>query len=201
MAMIARRLTKAEKHQILMEFRIGGTANDMAKKYQCSANTINRTVKSLLTNEEYHLLKEERSKIKKDKVTLSRIEGDENDFAEIAPLISSFGFETEEKKVDCQNLEKVNLPEILYMLVDKKIELEVQHISDLPEWGFLPENELKRSVILLFSNQRSAKRSCSRNQKVIKIPNPRVFSISKSYLLSKGITRLILEDSLISLES
>ena len=107
----------------------------------------------MLTHEEYHLLKEERSKIKKDKVTLSRIEGDENDFEEIAPLISSFGFETKEQKVESQNLEKVNLPEILYMLVDKKIELEVQHISDLPEWGFLPENELKRCVILLFSNQ------------------------------------------------
>ena len=68
MAMIARRLTKTEKNQILKDFRIGGTANDLAKKYKCSANTINRTVKSFLSNEEYHLLKEERSKIKKDKV-------------------------------------------------------------------------------------------------------------------------------------
>ena len=201
MAMIARRLTKTEKNQILKDFRIGGTANDLAKKYKCSANTINRTVKSFLSNEEYRLLKEERSKIKKDKVGLSRIESHDNDFEKIAPLISSIGFEKQEQKVDCQNLEQVNLPEILYMLVDKKIELEIQHISDLPEWGFLPENELKRRVILLFSNQRSAKRNCSRNQKVIKIPNPEVFKISKSYLLSKGITRLIIEDSLISLDN
>ena len=87
------------------------------------------------------------------------------------------------------------------MLVDKKVELESQYISDLPEWSFLPATELERLVILLFPNQRSAKRSCSRNQKVIKIPNTDIFEISKSYLLSKGITRLIFEDSLISLEN
>ena len=43
------------------------------------------------------------------------------------------------------------------MVVDKKVELELQLISDLPEWNFLPENELQRKAILLFSNQRSAK--------------------------------------------
>ena len=87
------------------------------------------------------------------------------------------------------------------MLVDKKVELEVKSISDLPEWSFLPENELKRNAILLFSNQRSAKRSCSRTQRVIKIPNTNVFEISKSYLISKGITRLVLEDSIIALDN
>ena len=70
------------------------------------------------------------------------------------------------------------------MIVDKKVELDLQPISDLPEWSFLPENELKRNAILLFANQRSAKRNCSRNQRVIKIPNTSIFKISKSYLIS-----------------
>ena len=87
------------------------------------------------------------------------------------------------------------------MVVDKKVELDLHLISDLPEWGFLPENELKRNAILLFSNQRSAKRSCSRNQRVIKIPNTNIFKLSKPYLISKGITRLILEELIIALDN
>ena len=234
--MISRRLTKIEKSEILEFFRLGETANQLAAKYDCSSNTINRTVKSLLTNEEYVLLKEERAKYKKikksellaeksdlfveecqiqncdnsisdqneaesDLLSSRKKEIEDEVFEEIVPLESSFGFETQQQKVDCKKLEKVNLPESVYMLVDKKVELESQQISDLPEWSFLPESELERLVILLFPNQRTAKRNCSRNQKVIKVPNTDIFTISKSYLLSKGITRLIFEDLLISLEN
>ncbi len=255
MKMVLRRLTKDEKNEILEEFRSGATANDLAKQYNCSPNTINRTVKILLTDEEYNLLKVKRAKIKKTRsplaqndkseqvsellttdsieVELSNLKGEENfslesensnssvlsnlensdlnscsldsdeenNFQEIVPLVSSFNFENQQQKVDCKELDTANLPETVYMLVDKKVELEYQHISDLPEWSFLPDDELKRRVILLFLNQRSAKRNCSRNQKVIKIPNTDIFKLSKSYLLEKGITRLIIEDALISLDN
>ena len=126
---------------------------------------------------------------------------DDNNFEEIVPLLSTFDFETHDQKIDCQNLDKVTLPESLYMLVDKKVELESQTISELPEWSFLPESELQRRAVLLFPDQRTAKRNCSRNQRVIKIPNTSIFRLSKSYLVAKGITRLILKDSLISLEN
>jgi len=106
----------------------------------------------------------------------------------------------EKKQLDFEMLNQESLPEVVYMLVDKKVELEVKAISDLPEWSFLPENELKRNSLQLFSNQRTAKRICSRNQRVIKVPNTSVFEVAKSYLLAKGITRLILEDSIIGLD-
>ncbi len=124
----------------------------------------------------------------------------DNNFEEITPLISSFDFDIDKRKSDYEILNYESLPESVYMVVDKKVELELQPISDLPEWSFLPDNELKRNAILLFSNQRSAKRICSRNQRVIKIPNTNVFKISKSYLISKGITRMIFEDSIICLD-
>ncbi len=267
MEMISRRLTKIEKNEILEDFRSGLPANDLAKKYNCTANTINRTVKKLLTNDEYNSLKKESSKIKRTKIETSRVEifnqeeegfevenissglsleskdenlhlndsedvevpnliletkntislsiennhhsqdendeeekEDENNFTEIAPLISDVSFDTTQQKVNYQDLDKVDLPESLYMIVDKKVELEPQTISELPEWNFLPEKELQRLAILLFPNQRDAKRNCTRNQRVIKIPNASILKISKTYLLAKGITRLILEDSLISLE-
>ncbi len=253
--MVLRRLTKVEKNEILEKFRSGATANDLAKRYNCSPNTVNRTVKILLTDEEYNLLKGKRAKTKKTRFDLSlnsksdqvselleidsiemevdkqkgdekfilesknlnypvlsnpedsdfnssRLDSDDdNNLQEIVPFLPSFGFEDQQQKVDCKDLDKVNLPETLYMLVDKKVELENQYISDLPEWSFLPDEELKRRVILLFLNQRSAKRNCARNQKVIKIPNTEIFRISKSYLLQKGITRLIIEDALISLDN
>ena len=127
-------------------------------------------------------------------------EHDENNFELIAPLLSDFDFDNDKQRSDFEILHYESLPESVYMIVDKKVELDLQPISDLPEWSFLPKNELERNAILLFSNQRSAKRSCTRNQKVIKIPNTSVFKISKPYLISKGITRLILEDSIMALD-
>jgi len=265
--MISRRLTKIQKDEIVESYRGGENTNTIALKYGCSSNTINRTVKTLLSDSEYKLLKGKRLKssnkkadsitntclvaekegfkqensltsqktkvqeeveIKTDddlsnsdfeeiaflpmgELSSSEFQNDvdsdiektyqdsDNKFEELVPLVDSF--ELEKKELDFEILNQENLPESVYMLVDKKVELEVQPISDMPEWSFLPENELKRNAILLFSNQRIAKRSCSRNQRVIKIPNTSVFEISKSYLVSKGITRLILEDSIIALDN
>tara|TARA_Y100001968_G_C19330852_1_gene704199 strand:+ start:150 stop:926 length:777 start_codon:yes stop_codon:yes gene_type:complete len=258
--MISRRLTKIQKAEIVEAYRAGDNTNALAEKYGCSSNTINRTVKALLTDSEYTSLKGKRSKIivkKRELINNNKIKeefkeedqsikinedlynpeldkedslafedsddfGDnltsesqhnqnydmdiknnkfENNFEEIVPLISNFDFEEEKQKLEFEILNYECLPESVYMIVDKKVELDFQPISDLPEWSFLPENELKRNAILLFANQRSAKRSCSRSQRVIKIPNTNVFQISKSYLVSKGITRLILEDSIIALDN
>ena len=273
--MVSRRLTKTQKTEILEAYRSGDNTNALAEKYHCTPNTINRTVKTLLSESEYTLLKKKRSKIinKKEKLvenekvkqkkedlekesllisfkekvkeedqylkvneeyhrfgvneitSLDHEDADEfvedqysviqkskdydkdinnqnfdDNFEEIAPLVSGFDFDLQKQKSDFEILDYECLPESVYMIVDKKVELELQLISDLPEWSFLPENELQRKAILLFSNQRSAKRICSRSQRVIKIPNTSIFKISQPYLISKGITRLILEDSIIGLE-
>ena len=231
--MISRRLTKIQKDEILKAYQVGENTNTLAEKYNCTPNTINRTVKIILSDIEYKSLKGKRFKSSNKKVKsvnnkradfkqeefehsdlLGFTQGknieeeqpmniDENfsssEFEEIVPLISSFEFVEKELDFEIHNQEA--LPESVYMLVDKKVELEVKSISDLPEWSFLPENELKRNAILLFTNQRNAKRSCSRNQRVIKVPNTRIFEVSKPYLLLKGITRLILEDSMIALDN
>tara|TARA_Y100001968_G_scaffold329174_1_gene377927 strand:- start:609 stop:1424 length:816 start_codon:yes stop_codon:yes gene_type:complete len=266
--MISRRLTKSQKFEILDSYRKGSKANDLAENYNCTVNTINRTVKSLISEDEYISLKEQRIKTNQKRVKLSqnsikdresesfneesrsfKIEdnittqedffsnkdkelsqlalddaGDfdenistenlndeinsieksnqeyQNNFELIAPLLAEFNFEAEEPKPDFKILDELRLPDSVYMIVDKKVELESQSISDLPEWRFLPDEELKRKAIILFSNQRSAKRNCSKNQRVIKIPNTNVFQISRSYILSKGITRIIHDDSIIALD-
>ncbi len=267
--MVSKRLTKVQKDEIIEAYRGGAHTNTLAEKYSCSSNTIIRTVKSLISDAEYKLLKEKRLKSSNKKVEpiknqsfdnkkenyseepnfvnssppkvieeeqsiktddysynsefkeidllpiddsstfeLQNYENSniekinqhpDNKFEEILPLTTSFDFE--KKELDFEILNQEILPDSVYMLVDKKVELEVKVISDLPEWGFLPDHELKRNAIVLFLNQRTAKRSCSRNQRVIKIPNTNVFELSKPYLLSKGITRLILENSIIALDN
>ena len=135
------------------------------------------------------------------------IQEDNNDldqlgvFTELEPLASSFDLNPEQQKVSCTSLSDHVLPEVVYMLIDKKVELESKPLGDFPEWSFIPELDKERLAIHLFSNQRSAKRNCARNQRVIKIPDTSVFKISAPYLISKGITRLVLEDELIALDN
>tara|TARA_Y100001968_G_C19268649_1_gene673030 strand:+ start:195 stop:1007 length:813 start_codon:yes stop_codon:yes gene_type:complete len=268
--MIFKRLTKIQRQNILEGYLAGESANDLANKYNCSPNTVNRTVKALVSEDEYTLLKGKRSKVNRSlsKQLSSEINNNEledsvnlldkaersvnikkslkdeyivhekeatsvslstepkdnfienvltesqvqaikteddisqqniNEFEEIAPLETNLGCDVDKNKINIKELDYEILPESVYMIVDKKVELDSQAISSLPEWDFLPEDELNRQAILLFSTQRSAKRSCSKTQRVIKIPNTKVFLTTKSFLLSKGITRLICEDSLISL--
>ena len=61
--MISRRLTKTQKEEILEAYKAGENTNVLAEKYSCTANTINRTVKNLLSESEYAFLKKTRPKI------------------------------------------------------------------------------------------------------------------------------------------
>ena len=54
-------------------------------------------------------------------------------------------------------------------------------------------------TIEIFSDQKIAKKVCLTNQKLIKIPNPKVLELAAKKLKEKGITRIIYEDNLLSL--
>ena len=89
--MISRRLTKTQKAEILEAYRDGDNTNALAEKYHCTPNTINRTVKTLLSESEYTLLKKKRSKIsnKKEKlVDNEKIKHNEEDLEQVSLLIS-----------------------------------------------------------------------------------------------------------------
>ena len=51
----------------------------------------------------------------------------------------------------------------------------------------------------IFDDHKYAKKLCSKNQKLIKIPNPNVFSVASDLLKSKGITRIIFNKLLLAL--
>ena len=85
------------------------------------------------------------------------------------------------------------------MIVDKKIELEIKLLKDFPEWNFLPDDDLNRKTIEIFFDLNLAKRSCNKEQKVLKVTNTEVFRIAAPILIEKGISRIVCPNNLIAL--
>ena len=119
-------------------------------------------------------------------------------FVEITPLNYEIDHQSQ-KDLSSVPLSEINLPDLVYMIVHKNIELETKLLRDYSIWQFLPEDDLNRKTIEIFYDLSTAKRACNKEQKVIKVPNTDVFRISAPILLSRGITRIISSDQLISL--
>ncbi len=93
------------------------------------------------------------------------------------------------------------LPASAYMLVDKVVELDARPLRDFPDIGALLDTaELDLKGICLFASPRAAKRQCGRSQRVIKVPDTGVFGLTSNYLLARGITRLVMDGSVMALD-
>ncbi len=119
-------------------------------------------------------------------------------FFEIAPLDYEID-SSSRKELSSVSLSEVDFPKVVYMVVDKKIELEIKFLKDFPEWDFLPNGDLNRKTIEIFFDLNLAKRSCNKEQKVLKVPNTDVFRIVAPVLLKKGISRIVCAETLIAL--
>lgn len=122
-------------------------------------------------------------------------DGDDELLAAVPVLPLSISHEP----VKAQELVASLLPDSLYMLVDKTVELQARPLSDFAELGQLPPDEQERQALQLFANPRQAKRHCGRSQRVIKMPDPALLVRRASYLQVKGISRLVVEGSLYAL--
>ena len=137
------------------------------------------------------------SKVLNEKISSSN--SYENDyFFEIAPIDYEVD-DSSRKELSSVSISEVDFPKVVYMVVDKKIELEIKLLKDYPEWEFLPQDDLYRKTIEIFFDLNLAKRSCNKEQKVIKIPNTDVFRIAAPVLLEKGISRIVCAENLIAL--
>ena len=146
------------------------------------------------------LLYDEKVSAKKDlNLDLEVIEDlDFSPFTEIIPLNEEIE-NLPRKDFSSVSILEISFPNIVYMVVDKKIELEIKKLRDYPEWHFLSENELERKTIEIYNDLKAAKRSCNKEQKVIKVPNTKVFEIAAPILISRGISRIVIDDKLIAL--
>ena len=119
-------------------------------------------------------------------------------FYEIAPLNYEMD-DSSRKELSSVPISEIDFPKVVYMVVNKKIELEIKLLKDFPEWNFLPQDDLSRKAIEIFFDLNLAKRSCNKEQKVLKVPNTDVFRIASPVLIAKGISRIVCAENLIAL--
>jgi len=122
----------------------------------------------------------------------------ENTFMEITPLNCEIKSESQ-KDLSSVPISKIDFPKVVYMIVDNKIELEIKFLRDFPDWQFLSQHDLNRKTIEIYFDLKTAKKFCTREQKIIKVPNTDVFRIVAPILVSRGISRIVCPDKLISL--
>ena len=210
-------------------FTKGETLDKLASAFNCTKLTISRNLKKIIGEEKYKELitdnsiynkslhqkeknisleKETQNKTKFDyeksksnRSSKNNLEQDfvkDESFMEITPL--DFDIDSSfQKDFSSVQLLDVDLPKIVFLIVDKKVELEIKYLKDYPDWNFLSKDELKRKTIEIYSDIKIAKSFCNKDQKVIKVPNSEIFRIVAPILLSKGISRIINANQLIAL--
>ncbi|KGF86503.1 hypothetical protein [Prochlorococcus marinus] len=214
-----KKVTEQDKSNILKSFIDGINIKELSEMYGFSVTTITRQLKNKLSNEKFKKIRninskeisskqipvnfkkeskvEKINKTKDDNINFEN-EGISNNFFEIAPLNYEVDLDNQ-KDLASIPLDEVDFPKLIYMIVDSKIELIIKMLKDYPEWEFLPEDDLNRKTIEIYYDLKNAKRNCGRDQKVIKVPNTNVFKIVSPILLSRGISRILAGDKLISI--
>ena len=219
-----KKVSESQKNEISKAFIDGASIKDISKEFNFSAITIGKQLKNILGEDEFEKIKlsnsnkllsqkrkqgkspslnnKNNNSVKKElNKDFDSREGDnyfEEKFFEVIPINTEIDIE-KRKDLSSEPIENANLPKIVYMLVDKNIELKTKSLKEYPEWSFLSEEDLNRQVIQIFSDQKFAKRVCSSNQKLIKVPNPKVFLLASDILKKKGISRIVMEDVLLAL--
>lgn len=214
---MAKRLTEIQKEEIIKSFTEGKPIELLSQEFDCTKLTIIRNLKRNLGEKLYKDLTD-KNKSKKQglnkKTSNDKIESIEKNipnqtfneidfqpttnFVEITPL----NYEIENlprKELSSVPIKDIDFPSIVYMIVDKKIELETKFLRDYPEWEFLPNEDLGRKCIEIYNDLKTAKRFCNKEQKVIKVPNTDVFKIVAPILISRGISRIVNSEQLIAL--
>ena len=225
---MTRRLTEKQKKEIVKSFKSGIAFDVLSEKYDCTVPTIIRNLKKSLGDYKYKKFLdiskslEEKSK-KNQNNDLPEFNFDNKDFkndsinskvlnegaaaANFAPIdsfleIEPIAYEMDDssrKELSSVPISEIDFPKVVYMVVDKKIELEIKLLKDFPEWNFLPQDDLSRKAIEIFFDLNLAKRSCNKEQKVLKVPNTDVFRIASPVLIAKGISRIVCAENLIAL--
>ena len=225
---MAKRLTEKQKEEIKINFLDKKSTDFLSEKFNCSKNTIIRNLKKSLGEIKYkeilntlnptfdtkdekllknnNQLTNEKNTINRSDVTSISSIGRSNEdainpfesFIEITPLDHDFE-DVSQKDISSIPLSEIKLPNVVFLIVKKEIELETKYLKDYPEWQFLPQNDLKRKTIEIHFDLKTAKRICTKDQKVIKVPNTDVFRIVAPILISHGISRIVTTENLISI--
>ena len=224
---LAKRLTEKQKEEIKINFLDNQSVEFLSEKFNCTKTTIIRNLKKSLgeikykeilnkLNETFHFKDEKLlendnepiyekniiNKLDNSSISVGRSNQDKinpfESFIEITPLEHDFE-DVSQKDISSIPLSEIKLPNMVFLIVKKEIELETKYLKDYPEWQFLPQNDLKRKTIEIHFDLKTAKRICNKDQKVLKVPNTDVFRIVAPILISRGISRIVTAENLISI--
>lgn len=106
---------------------------------------------------------------------------------------------TDSERLRVLPLSEAHIPRTCYVVVDRSAELITRPLRDFAVLGQISEDEIQARTLPIFDNHRVAKRFMRRMQRVVKVPDGRVFQKVKPYLQAKGITRLLINGQVYSL--
>ena len=215
-----KKVSDLQKKEILDSFSKGSSIKDLSKIYNFSVPTITRQLKIILGEEEFKRIKltseskrnnsnfqkiiNKKNLLSKDSINYQNLDNkkdssfeEDTNFFEIVPLTEGVDLD-KQKDISSIPISEVTFPKVVYLLVDNKIELATKMLKDFPEWSFLPNEDLIRNTIQIFSDKKNAELHSRNNLKLIKVPNPDVFRIASKFLKSKGISRIIFQNYLLS---
>jgi len=97
-------------------------------------------------------------------------------------------------------------PRICYLVIDRNAELVTKPLKDFAHIGNIPTSETFQLTLPIFDNHKIAKRYCdakgalrSRKPKVIKVPDGKLLQKTANHLKAKGITRVLMDGKIYSL--
>lgn len=97
-------------------------------------------------------------------------------------------------------LAEAALPKTCYVVVDRSSELITRPLKEFAELGQVPTEDVQDRTLPIFDNHRVAKRFLRRMQRIVKVPDGRIFQKVKPYLQAKGITHLLIDGQVYSLQ-
>ena len=215
---MAKRISENEKKEIINDFIKSKTLEELSEKFKFTKVTITRHLKKSLGEDRFIELNKLSKKATKyennqdldytktleknlDIVSeefISQNEFADNTFLEIPPLNLEID-NASQVDLSSVSIKEVVLPKVVYMIVDKQVELKTKLLKEYVEWNFLSEDDLNRKTIEIFYDLKTAKRSSKKDQRVIKVPNSDVFSITAQILKARGISRIVSSEVLIAL--
>ena len=219
---MSKKVSESQKKEMVENFIGSKTISELSEKYKCTKITVTRHLRKSVSETAYkEYIKKNNYNHKLQTATNSkenqhqieefnsdnRLKGEnleketffaDSPFVEITPI--EYVIDTENQKdLSSTPISNIELPKTVYLIVDKNTELEIKLLKDYIDWQFLSETELNRKTIKIYHDLKIAKKSCNKEQKVIKVPNSAVFKIVSPILIKRGITRIISAESLVAL--
>ena len=171
---MAKRISDNQKIEILEDFINKKSIDEISEKFNFTKLTISRNLKKSLGEEKYfqliNIAKTTKNSIDTEELSDQISSGSkkssdsynnevfsESSFVEISPL----DYEIEnvpQKDLSSVPIDEANLPKVVYMVVNKQIELETKLLRNYAAWNFLSEKELNRKTIEIFFEIKVAKR-------------------------------------------